>query len=223
MHERTPATVALVCVLSLAPAAASAAESAPFTAKVSRLTAGQRQAMTSTVWRPGCPVKLGALRRVTLSFWGFGGRSRRGALVVHRDVVGSTVGIFRRLYRSRIAIRRMVPIERYRGSDFRSIAADNTSAFNCRFIEGTRRWSLHAYGRAIDINPLENPYVRNGRTSHPRSRPYVRRRPYRKGMAISGGALVGAFRTAGWSWGGNWRSVKDYQHFFAPMGPKPRP
>jgi len=186
-----------------------------FRANATKLTAAQRDAMTPSVWRPGCPVRLRDLRRVTVSFWGFGGRSRRGAIVVHHDVARDVVQIFRRLYRSRIAIRKLRPIERFGGSDFRSIEADNTSAFNCRFVEGTRRWSLHAYGRAIDINPLENPFVSNGRTSHRRSEPFVRRRPYRKGMAVQGGAMVAAFHAAGWGWGGRWRAVKDYQHFSA--------
>ena len=88
----------------------------------------------------------------------------------------------------------MTPVDAYGGSDFRSIEADNTSAFNCRFVDGTTRYSEHAYGRAIDINPIENPYVTSaGTTSHPASRPYVRRTPFRPGMAAEGHALVRAF------------------------------
>ena len=97
-----------------------------------------------------------------------------------------------------------------------SIEADNTSAFNCRTVEGTTRWSEHAYGRAIDLNPIENPYVASdGTTSHRASRPYLRRSPYRPGMAVAGGAVVRAFDAVGWSWGGRWSGVKDYQHFSA--------
>ena len=91
-------------------------------------------------------------------------------------------------------IRRMIPVDAYGGSDFRSIEADNTSAFNCRYVDGTTRWSEHAYGRAIDLNPIENPYVTSaGTTSHRASRPYLRRTPYRPGMAAEGGTLVRAF------------------------------
>lgn len=174
--------------------------------------------MTPSVWRPGCPVGLGALRRVEVSFWGFGGRSRRGALVVHRDAATDIVAVFRRLHRARFPIRRMRPIERYAGDDFRSIEADNTSAFNCRAATGSTNWSQHAYGRAIDVNPLENPYVAGGRTSHPASVPYLDRSWVRKGMAVEGGALVAAFDAVGWGWGGRWSGVLDYQHFSATGG-----
>ena len=134
-------------------------------------------------------------------------------LIVHRDVARDVVGVFSRLYAAHFAIRRMVPIDAYGGSDFRSIEADNTSAFNCRFVDGTARWSEHAYGRAIDVNPIENPYVSGGRTSHPASRPFVDRSRLRPGMALEGGAVVRAFDAIGWGWGGRWTSAKDYQHF----------
>jgi hypothetical protein len=110
----------------------------------------------------------------------------------------------------------MEPVDAYGASDFRSIEADNTSAFNCRYVDGTTRWSEHAYGRAIDVNPIENPYVTSsGTTSHPASAPYLRRTPYRAGMAVEGGALVRAFAAAGFGWGGRWSGAKDYQHFSA--------
>ncbi len=123
--------------------------------------------------------------------------------------------MFRRLFHAGFPIRRMRLVDAYGGSDFRSIEADNTSAFNCRYVDGTRRWSEHAYGRAIDVNPIENPYVSDGRTSHRASRPYVDRAPCRRGMACPGNVLVRAFREIGWGWGGDWRGVKDYQHFSA--------
>ena len=88
--------------------------------------------------------------------------------------------------------------------------------FNCRYVDGTTRWSNHAYGRAIDINPIENPYVgSSGSTSHPASVPYLDRSRVRKGMAVEGGALVAAFDVSGWGWGGRWSGAKDYQHFSA--------
>jgi hypothetical protein len=106
-------------------------------------------------------------------------------------------------------------VDRYGASDFRSIEADNTSAFNCRYVDGTSRWSEHSYGRAIDVNPIENPYVSGGRTSHRASEPYLDRTPCRRGMACPGNVLVRAFAAVGWGWGGDWTSVKDYQHFSA--------
>jgi D-alanyl-D-alanine carboxypeptidase len=175
----------------------------------------QAQRMTGISWRPGCPVPLRDLRVLTASHWGFDGRVHRGRLIVHEDVAPDVLGVLRRLYRARFPIRRMVPVDAYGGSDFRSIEADNTSAFNCRVVEGTNRWSEHAYGRAIDLNPIENPYVSGGRTSHRASVPYLDRSRRRPGMAYDGGALVESFRAIGWGWGGDWTGVKDYQHFSA--------
>jgi hypothetical protein len=195
--------------------AGSSQEQPSFRGTIARIGAGQAKRMTGVSWRSGCPVPLRDLRLLTLSHWGFDGRRRTGRLVVHRDVARDLVGVFRRLYAARFPIRRMIPVDRYGGSDFRSIEADNTSAFNCRFVEGTSRWSEHAYGRAIDVNPIENPYVSGGRTSHRASVPYVDRSRSRPGMAYEGGVLVRAFDAIGWGWGGRWTSVKDYQHFSA--------
>jgi hypothetical protein len=196
---------------------AGTAEAAnPFTADVSRLGAARAERMTGVSWRPGCPVPLRDLRVLTVRHWGFDGSIRSGTLIVHRDVAQRLVGVFRRLYEARFPIRRMAPVDAYGGSDFRSIEADNTSAFNCRYVDGTRRWSEHAYGRAIDVNPIENPYVSSsGRVSHPASRAYVRRTPARPGMAVERGSLLRAFDAAGWGWGGRWSGAVDYQHFSA--------
>ena len=188
---------------------------AEFRGTIERIDATQAKRMTGVSWRPGCPVGLRDLRLLRLSHWGFDGRVRTGRLIVHADVARELVGVFRRLYGARFPIRRMVPVDAYGASDFRSIEADNTSAFNCRFVEGTSRWSEHAYGRAIDLNPIENPYVSGGRTSHRASRPYVDRTRHRPGMAFEGGAVVRAFDAVGWGWGGRWTSVQDYQHFSA--------
>jgi D-alanyl-D-alanine carboxypeptidase len=183
---------------------------------VSVLPSSLRQTMSSVSWRPGCPVPLRDLRLVTAAHWGFDGRVHTGRLIVHGDVARDVVTVLRSLYAARFPIRRMVPVDAYGASDFRSIEADNTSAFNCRFVEGTTRWSEHAYGRAIDLNPIENPYVSSdGTTSHRASRTYLRRAPYRPGMAVVEGVLVRAFDAIGWSWGGRWSGVKDYQHFSA--------
>jgi hypothetical protein len=106
-------------------------------------------------------------------------------------------------------------VDDYGGSDYRSIEADNTSAFNCRRATGQSRWSQHAYGLAVDVNPIENPYVANGRTAHRASRPYLDRSRHRRGTAYAGGALVRAFNRIGWGWGGTWSNPTDYQHFSA--------
>jgi len=172
--------------------------------------------MTGVSWRPGCPVPLADLRLVTATHHGFDGRDRVGRVIVHRDVAQQMLAVLRRLYADGFPIRRMVPVDAYGGNDFRSIEADNTSAFNCRYVDGTTRWSEHAYGRAIDVNPIENPYVTSsGTTSHAASRSYLRRAPFRPGMAAEGHALVRAFDAVGWGWGGRWSGARDYQHFSA--------
>ena len=171
--------------------------------------------MTGVSWRPGCPVSLADLRLLTVSHRGFDGRTHTGRLVVHEDSTRSLLAVFRRLYEVGFPIRRMRLVDDYGASDYRSIEADNTSAFNCRAATGSSRWSEHAYGRAIDVNPIENPYVSAGNTSHAASVSYVNRSRVRPGMAYEGGVLVAAFRAIGWGWGGNWTGIKDYQHFSA--------
>jgi hypothetical protein len=166
-------------------------------------------------WRPGCPVGPSQLRRITLSFVGFDGKSHTGALVVNRAVTGDVERVFRRLYDERFPVRRMQPIARYGGSDPRSMAADNTSAFNCRYAvaPGPKRWSVHAYGEAIDVNTVENPYLEGGQVLPPAGRAYTDRGRYRQGMAVAGGVLVRAFASVGWLWGGRWTASPDWQHF----------
>lgn len=217
VRVRLRARILAAAVLALATAAPGVAGSSPppFRSSVSTLTATERAAMSPGAWRPGCPVGPASLRVVRVSHWDFSGRVRTGRIVVHRQVANQVVAIMRQIYRARYPIRWMVPIERFGGSDFRSIEADNTSAFNCRYVDGTRRWSEHAYGRAIDINPIENPFVSGGSTSHPASVPYLRRTPRRAGMIVAGDDVTRAFASAGWGWGGRWSGAKDYQHFSA--------
>ena len=161
-------------------------------------------------YRAGCPVPPARLRTVHVSYWDFDGTPQAGAVVVARRHAAAILGVFRTLWDARFPIRRLRPVSAYRGSDDASMAADNTSGFNCRFVGGTSRWSLHAYGEAVDVNPVENPYVRGATVSPPAGRAYVDRSRYRKGMAVPGGVLVRAFAAAGWKWGA---AFGDYQHF----------
>jgi hypothetical protein len=168
-------------------------------------------------YRAGCPVGPDRLRRVQLTYWGFDGRPHPGTLIVNADAVDAITGAFRRLYDARFPIRRMVPVDVYGGNDRASMAADNTSAFNCRFVAGTSRWSAHAYGNAIDVNTIENPYVQGSYVSPPAGSAYMDRSDLRPGMAYWSGALVDAFAAVGWQWGGRW-SDPDYQHFSSTGG-----
>lgn len=210
--------VAAVAGAALVAAGPAVAADPPFTGGVTQLSKAARERMTPSVWRPGCPVGLGRLRAVLVTHRDFRGRVRRGVIVVHRDVARDVLGVFRTLYAAGVPIRRVRPIEAYGGDDFASIEADNTSAFNCRAATGSTRWSQHAYGTAIDINPIENPYISRGATSHRASEPYLDRRRVRPGMAVEGGAIVRAFDGIGWGWGGRWGEPKDTQHFSATGG-----
>ncbi len=159
-------------------------------------------------------MPLESLRYVSLSHWGFEGTVRQGELVVHADVVDSLERAFAELFEQRFPIRSMRLVDDYGGDDDRSMAADNTSAFNCRPVAGTRRWSQHAYGRAVDINPVENPYVHGGRVDPPAAAPFTDRATVRPGMLIADGPAVAAFASVGWTWGGTWGSP-DFQHLSA--------
>ena len=209
--DPTAATTTTAAPATVAPP--STATTIPtFTATATRVTAAD----LPSSWRAGCPVGPEDLRKVQLSFWGFDDQPHTGALVVHASEVQAITDVFRRLYDRRFPIRRMEPIDVYGGSDEASTAADNTAAFNCRnaVASGPPQWSAHAYGRAIDVNPLENPYILNGNVLPPAGAAYVDRSNVRPGMAVRGGELVNAFAAAGWSWGGVWTNP-DYQHFSA--------
>jgi hypothetical protein len=183
----------------------------PFHAVATSVTAKELGAS----WHAGCPVGPAQLRLVSLSYVGFDGRAHRGHLVVNRAVVGQVERIFARLYAARFPIRSMRPVSAFGGSDDRSMAADNTSAFNCRaaVAPGPTSWSVHAYGEAIDVNTVENPYLEGGTVMPRAGRRFLDRGRYRPGMAVAGGTLVGAFAAAGWQWGGRWSGSPDYQHF----------
>jgi D-alanyl-D-alanine carboxypeptidase len=171
-------------------------------------------------WRSGCPVPLSDLRLLTVEHWGFDGLTRAGQLVVHEDVAASLQKVFRRLYQLRFPIRHMKLDDMYGPQRARPEDGDITGSFRCRQSvpspctggSASGRWSNHAYGYAIDLNPVENPYVGCGMTSDPTSLRYVDRSRQRKGMVTP--AVVRAFKSIGWGWGGDWSGdTKDYMHF----------
>ena len=209
------AAVTLAGLIALCVSQTQALSAAPgFSGRIEKV----RWAELRHSYRDGCPVGPAGLRTVHVSYWDFAGKPQQGAIVVARSQAQAILGVFRTLWDARFPIRRLRPVSEYRGSDDASMAADNTSGFNCRFVGGTRRWSMHAYGAAIDVNPVENPYVRGSTVSPPAGRAYVDRSRYRKGMAVRGGVLVRAFAAVGWKWGGYWHSPIDYQHFSSTGG-----
>jgi hypothetical protein len=167
-------------------------------------------------WHVGCPVGPEQLRMLTLSYIGFDGAEHQGRLVVHAAVASRVSQAFARLYAARFPIAQMVPVDAYGGDDDASTRANNTSAFNCRAITGGGNWSEHAYGRAIDINPVQNPYVyRDGHVLDPAAAVFVDRNRTDPGLIHAHDVVVQAFAAIGWGWGGNFNSIKDYQHFSA--------
>lgn len=171
--------------------------------------------MTPSSWRPGCPVPLSSLRYLQLSHMGVDGNERLGELVVHERDVTAVAIAFKLLWDAGVPIERMRLVDDFGGDDGASMAANNTSAFNCRTVAGTSTWSQHAYGRAIDINPVQNPYVRGPQVEPAAGRAYLDRSAVRPGMLVEGGPAVAAFDRIGWGWGGRWSSAKDYQHVSA--------
>jgi hypothetical protein len=176
---------------------------------------GVSAAQLGKSWHQGCPVGASSLRAVRLTFWGFDHAAHTGTLVVNARVVPPVVEAFRQMYAARFPIRQMVPVAAYGGDDNKSMAADNTSAYNCRAAvsNGPKHWSMHAYGEAIDINTVENPYTLDGTVRPPSGKPYTNRSRVRPGMIVRGSSPVRAFSAVGWGWGGNWSSSPDYQHF----------
>ena len=208
--------VVLACVVTLGWASAStSAAGEPFVGSVSRIDPQTRRLMVGSSWHPGCPVPIRALRLVRLTYVGFDGGPHRGRLVVHRRWADAVLGVFARLYRRGFPIRRVRLVDRFGADDRRSMRHDNTSAFNCRYVRGTTTWSQHAYGRAVDINPVENPFVDGSHVSPRRGRRFLDRTDVRPGMIVRGGVVVRSFRRIGWGWGGAWSGAKDYQHLFA--------
>lgn len=170
-------------------------------------------------WRVGCPVGVGDLRYLRVRYRDFKDVSRLGELIVHKSVAREVAQIFESLYAVGYPIYKMRLVSDYKGDDWQSIEAGNTSAFNCRNATGSKKWSKHSYGKAIDINPIENPYVsRKGYISHKASLKY-RKRVHKnssnadKAVLLKEDKVLKIFKSHGWKWGGDWSRVKDYQHF----------
>jgi hypothetical protein len=216
MRERCVSVIATTVFATLLAGGAASPAAARFDADVSRISPRLEERMRGNSWHRGCPVPIRRLRLIESSYHGFDRTRHRGRLVAHKNAVRALVSSLRSMYRHGFKIRKMWLVDRYNSNDRRSMRADNTSAFNCRFVAGTNHWSQHAYGKAIDINPVENPYVGSDGSVRPRrGSEYVDRSQHRKGMIHSNDATVRAFSRAGWGWGGYWNSIKDYQHFSA--------
>jgi hypothetical protein len=177
------------------------------------LAGEQREAMRGISWHAGCPVPLERLVEVVVPYVDGDGTAHAGRLVVAKQVAPSVERIFRALFQKRFPIARMDPIEAFGGDDDRSMAANNTSGFNCRPGSHPGDWSRHAWGDAIDVNPAWNPMLVGEKVKPGSGATWLHRQDVRPGMAIRNGTLVTTFRQEGWRWGGRWPKPRDYQHF----------
>jgi hypothetical protein len=173
-------------------------------------------------WRPGCPVAFWQLRLLSVTYVGFDGQAHTGQLIVNGSAAAPLSRVFAKLYALRFPIRHMSISDRYGPASSLPADGDVSASFECRQAapspcvggSGTGSWSEHAFGEAVDLNPLENPYVGCGQSRDPAARPYFNRSRHRPGMVTA--AVVQAFRSVGWGWGGSWiGSTKDYMHFSA--------
>jgi poly-gamma-glutamate synthesis protein (capsule biosynthesis protein) len=192
-----------------------------YAATIESVPSTVRRRMTGSSHDPvRCPVGFTDLRLLTMHYVGFDGRAHTGQMVVHHRHAHGLVGVFRELYQARFPIHRTQLIDAYGGDDNRSMAANNTSAYNCRTVAGTSTFSDHAYGAAVHINPIENPYVTADSVLPAEGRRFVDvdRSPdadATRGVIVADDVVVSAFARIGWKWGGVWNEA-DYQHFHAP-------
>lgn len=169
--------------------------------------------LARSTWNELCPVTVDELRYVTVSFWGFDDRPHTGELILHERVVADVVTVFETLYQARFPIEEMRIVTPADLDAPPTGDGNNTASFACREVTGGSRFSEHAYGLAIDINPFHNPYVKGELILPELATSYIERTPLRPGMVAEGGVAVAAFDAIGWGWGGRWQSLTDYHHF----------
>jgi hypothetical protein len=172
------------------------------------------EVLARSTWAPGCPVAADDLAYVQLTFWGFDDQRHTGELLLNRTVADFVVGVFRSLYAKRFPFEELRVTTRSELDAHPTGDGNNTESFVCRPSTGsTRRFSQHASGLAIDLDPFQNPYTNDDLVLPELASAYLDRDDVRPGMITSDGVVVRAFGSIGWTWGGTWSSLKDYQHF----------
>lgn len=166
-------------------------------------------------WRKDCPLDFDELSLLTLTYWNFDGEVATGQMTINAAVAGEVITAFERLFEMGFPIETMALVDDYGGDDKAAMRANVTSGFNCRYVDGTGRWSNHAFGLAIDINPLLNPWARDGNVLPQEGAAYLDRELNLPGMINLGDEPITIFEEAGWAWGGIWQSA-DYMHFSKP-------
>ena len=194
-----------------------------FHGKIDELPRSLAAQMRGSTWSPGCPVPLDGLRLLHFNYWGFDGVIRRGPMVVNASIAEDVLWVFGRLFDARFPIKHVglsTPFHPKAFAQHRRITShrSNTASFNCRPVVTAlgpgSDYSQHAYGLAIDLNPLQNPYVTtDGFVRNRAAEPYTVRSRHLEGMVHEGDIVVRSFAAIGWAWGGDWSGDKDYMHF----------
>jgi len=170
--------------------------------------------MQGKSWQKKNAVQKKDLVYLQITYYGFDGNFHPGELIVHKQVAQEVLEIFDELYHAHFPLQKVQLIDKYQGSDELSMADNNSSAFCTRPMTGEKNsFSKHSYGIAIDINPVQNPYVKNDLVLPAKGNEYLDRRKIRKGMIVKDNVCYKAFTRRGWKWGGDWRTLQDYQHF----------
>jgi hypothetical protein len=192
-----------------------------FAGRISALPPAVERKMDGATWKPGCPVPLSDLRLLRFNYWGFDGELKRGPLVVNASVAQDVLWVFRQLFDARFPLKRVGLARAFhekRWEENKDSRRSVTASFNCRVAitpaGPSNTYSQHSYGLAVDVNPLQNPYVRSdGWVRNRYARPYVDRSEDLPGMIHPGDVVVRSFAAIGWAWGGDWSGGKDYMHF----------
>lgn len=167
-------------------------------------------------WREGCPLHWEELSLIRMTYWNFDGNAVTGEMVINSSVAEDVVAAFEKLFAMKFPIEKLALVDEYQGDDKAAMAANVTSGFNCRYVDGTERWSNHAFGLAIDINPLINPWARPDNALPIAGTKYAEDREEAvPGMINLGDRIIDVFADLGWSWGGVWTAA-DYMHFSQP-------
>jgi D-alanyl-D-alanine carboxypeptidase len=219
----TPSSPNSTAEPSIDPVDMEPIERSGFHGKIDPLPTALAAQMRGTTWHRGCPVPLDSLSLLHFNYWGFGGNVLRGPMVVNATVAEDVLWVFHRLYDARFRIKRVslsTPFHPKAFAQHRRIDSNRsvTASFNCRPVVTATGpgddFSQHAYGLAIDLNPLQNPYVTtDGFVRNRAAEPYTVRSRRLEGMIHEGDVVVRSFAAIGWEWGGNWSGDKDYMHF----------
>lgn len=175
-----------------------------------------RERMKGRTYKENGDIDLDDLAYLRVRYCDFSHRIADGELIVHRSLAKEVLEIFEMLLEAEYEIEKIRLCDEYEGDDEASMGDNNSSAFNYRNVAGTQELSLHALGRAIDINPLYNPYITADKVSPANAAPYVDRTAGSGHMIDHHDLCFKVFKSKGWLWGGDWESSKDYQHFYKP-------